>query len=85
MSDTIEPKEQEILLQAQKCFMRNGIKAMTMDDVARYMRMSKKTLYQFFKDKNDLVEKMTSNLCKVHEQVIHGICARGLNAIDEHF
>ena len=85
MSELTEPKEQEILLQAQKCFMRNGIKAMTMDDVARYMRMSKKTLYQFFTDKNDLVEKMTSHLCAGHEQVINGICAQGLNAIDEHF
>ncbi|MBL8001909.1 MAG: TetR/AcrR family transcriptional regulator [Flavobacteriales bacterium] len=85
MSDATVPKEEEILQQAQKCFMRNGIKAMTMDDVARFMRVSKKTLYQFFSDKNDLVERMVGHFCTAHEQAIEDIRKRNLNAIDEHF
>ncbi|MBX7204025.1 MAG: TetR/AcrR family transcriptional regulator [Bacteroidia bacterium] len=51
--------------------MRYGIKSITMDDVARELAISKKTLYQYFSDKNDLVKKVlthhleiASNACK---------------------
>lgn len=37
--------------------MRYGIKSITMDDVAKELSMSKKTLYQYVADKNDLVRK----------------------------
>lgn len=38
-------------------FMRLGIKSLTMDDVARELGISKKTLYQFVENKDDLVKK----------------------------
>ncbi|MFV0345112.1 MAG: TetR/AcrR family transcriptional regulator [Bacteroidales bacterium] len=36
-------------------FLKYGIKSMSMDDIARLLGMSKKTLYQHFKDKNEIV------------------------------
>src|ERR1700742_832289 len=36
-------------------FLQAGIKSVTMDDIAKHLGMSKKTIYQFFKDKNELV------------------------------
>ncbi len=36
-------------------FMRFGLRAVTMNDVAKELGISKKTLYQHFKDKEDLV------------------------------
>jgi AcrR family transcriptional regulator len=41
----------------EKLFMRYGIKSITMDDVAKELSMSKKTLYQYVKDKEDLVKQ----------------------------
>jgi hypothetical protein len=41
----------------EKLFMRYGIKSMTMDDVAKELSISKKTLYQYVEDKDDLVKK----------------------------
>jgi AcrR family transcriptional regulator len=41
----------------EKLFMRYGIKSITMDDVAKELSMSKKTLYQYVADKEDLVKK----------------------------
>ena len=35
--------------------MRFGFKRVTMDDIARELAVSKKTIYQFFKDKRELV------------------------------
>lgn len=76
-------KKKEILEQAQRLFMRLGIKSMTMDDVAMHLRISKKTLYEHFSDKNDLVEQVVAAVCKHHRSNIDAICAKGLNAIDE--
>lgn len=36
-------------------FMKYGIKSLSMDDIARELGISKKTLYQHFKDKKDVV------------------------------
>lgn len=47
----------KILTEAELLFMRYGFKSITMDDVARELGVSKKTLYQFFSDKNDLVNQ----------------------------
>lgn len=48
--------KEEILEAAYKLFFRFGLKSVTMDDIAKEMSVSKKTLYQYFKDKNDVIE-----------------------------
>ncbi|MDQ3191380.1 MAG: TetR/AcrR family transcriptional regulator [Bacteroidota bacterium] len=65
--------------------MRNGIKSMTMDDIARSMGMSKKTLYKSFKDKGDLVYQVLENHLEEDKTALDKICSSGLNAIDEMF
>ncbi|HLP33433.1 MAG TPA: TetR/AcrR family transcriptional regulator [Bacteroidia bacterium] len=57
MSET-NPVEEKIISTAKGMFMRYGIKSITMDDVARELAISKKTLYQYCTDKNDLVQKV---------------------------
>lgn len=47
----------KILADAIQLFMRYGVKSVTMDDVAKELGISKKTLYQYFQDKDDLVQK----------------------------
>ena len=46
-----------ILEIATEQFSRYGIRAVTMEDIARQGRMSKKTIYQEFADKKDLVKE----------------------------
>ncbi len=79
----METRRKEILEQAKQLFLRLGIKSLTMDDVAGQLRISKKTLYGHFADKNDLVESTVAMVCTMHRDAINAICARGLNAIDE--
>lgn len=81
----MEERLQEILPKVTETFMRFGIKSVTMDDIARNLRISKKTLYQFVSDKNDLVSKCirhehSEDKCRIKE-----ILDRNLNAIDEIF
>jgi TetR/AcrR family transcriptional regulator, cholesterol catabolism regulator len=47
-----------ILEKVKVLYFRYGIKSVTMDDVARELGISKKTLYQYVVDKNDLVAKV---------------------------
>ncbi len=48
----------DIIKSTAKLFLKYGIRSVTMDDVARELSISKKTLYQYVSDKNDLVEKI---------------------------
>jgi len=45
-----------IIQQARDLFLRLGIRSVSMDDIAGQMGMSKKTLYQHFADKDELVD-----------------------------
>ena len=73
--DKMSEIKDKILTEAELLFMRYGFKSITMDDVARELGVSKKTLYQFFSDKNDLVnqcvehylETMNTMCCSVVE------------------
>lgn len=76
-------KKREIIVQATAIYMKYGIKSVTMDEMARQLGISKKTLYTFVADKNELVENC---VLLAHEGEI---CQIGVinennkNAIDE--
>lgn len=45
----------EIILATQELISRNGIRAVRVDEIAQRLGISKRTLYEMFADKNDLV------------------------------
>jgi hypothetical protein len=47
--------ENRILFKSRELMHRQGIKHVTMDDIASELGISKKTIYQFYKDKDSLV------------------------------
>ena len=59
----MEPKDR-ILLKAEELFMQFGIRSVSMDDIANNLGMSKKTLYQYFADKDELVEAVVDGHIK---------------------
>jgi AcrR family transcriptional regulator len=81
----MEEREQHIIEQAGKVFMRLGVRSVNMDDIAQHLRISKKTLYQYVKDKNELVLRTVKCICDQHRSSICGIRDKNLNAIDENF
>lgn len=67
----------------QELLLKYGIRSLSMDDIARELGMSKKTLYQHFKDKKDLVMQVVMHgveeqSCKFKEIITQN----KLNAID---
>jgi TetR/AcrR family transcriptional regulator, cholesterol catabolism regulator len=80
----LEVKEY-IVEEADKLFCQYGFKSVTMDDIAKHLGMSKKTIYQHFSDKDELVnilinEKLNSQECTMD------FCAKNAeNAVQEIF
>lgn len=73
---------QDIIDKVEQVFMRYGIKSVTMDDLARELGHSKKTLYQYFDNKDDLVAHVMKYHVEHTQQIIQGILDRAENAID---
>jgi AcrR family transcriptional regulator len=48
-------QRERIIEQAAKMFAEQGIKSIRMDDIARALAISKRTLYEMFKDKEELL------------------------------
>ena len=53
----MEPQD-KILKTSLELFYKFGIKRVTMDDIAKELGMSKKTIYHHFKEKDDLVNTL---------------------------
>ncbi|HRD52295.1 MAG TPA: TetR/AcrR family transcriptional regulator [Flavobacteriales bacterium] len=83
----LEPTDdrlKRILDETARIFWSLGIKSVTMDDVASRLAMSKKTLYQYVSDKNDLVDRVLKHLSSCYKCDVDLVRARkNQNAIDE--
>ena len=77
--------KERILKGAEELFFRFGIRGATMDDIAKHMGMSKKTIYQFYKDKDDVVHQFMHQMLKENEQIFSAIHNQTKNIIDEVF
>jgi AcrR family transcriptional regulator len=63
--------------------MKYGVKSVTMDEMSRQLGISKKTLYQFVKDKNDLVEQCMLLRNEDEKQKIEVIVSKTDDAIKQ--
>ena len=62
----MEPKDR-IVLGAGELFFKYGIKSVTMDDIAKHLGISKKTIYQFFDDKDQIVLSLMDNTLVINQ------------------
>ena len=75
--------EERILSKARELFFSFGIRSVTMDDIAKQMGVSKKTIYQFYTDKNSLVAKVISDLVDCHNTQVEEFFENSENAVQE--
>jgi AcrR family transcriptional regulator len=74
---------ERIVSGSEELFLKAGIKSVTMDDIARHLGMSKKTIYQFFKDKSELVTALVKKKLKDDEEQINEIVSTATNVMEE--
>jgi len=75
--------KKKIIRGAETLFTKYGVRSISMDDIARHLSVSKKTLYQHFEDKEDIVTMAVQS----HIERIMGefdlIQSSAIDAIDE--
>lgn len=79
----MEDTKENILIQAEKMFNRSGIKEVSMDSVASELSVSKKTLYQYFESKSDLINQVLKRRAIRVREYILKIQNENQNAIEE--
>jgi TetR/AcrR family transcriptional regulator, cholesterol catabolism regulator len=75
--------QERIELAAHELFYRFGIKSVTMDDIAKHLSMSKKTIYTFYEDKDQIVNELFKKDLNDRECRFEQIAKDSKNAIDE--
>lgn len=80
----MEPKER-ILEKAHELFNRFGIRSVSMDDIATQVGMSKKTVYQYYTDKEELVSAVIEAKLANNRECCLADQQRAENAVHEIF
>ena len=75
----------KILLKARDLMLQSGLRQVTMDDLANQLGISKKTIYLYYKDKDDLVKAVVNLELKNHELSCEACKTKAENAIHEMF
>lgn len=75
-------QEIRVLTQARDMFMRYGIRSITMDDIARELGISKKTLYQHVDNKADLIDRIVDMHIHNEKACLSTITRDSQDAID---
>jgi TetR/AcrR family transcriptional regulator, cholesterol catabolism regulator len=77
--------KQRIQKAAHDLVMQYSIRSVSMDDIAANLGMSKKTIYQYFKDKDELVEAVVDEVILANQYACKADIDRSENAVHEIF
>ncbi len=73
----------QILEKSEALFLRYGLRSVTMEDIARQLGISKKTLYQFVENKMDLVSQIMLAHIENEKALIEEVRINSNDAIEE--
>lgn len=73
---------ERVILKSIELFTLYGIRQVTMDQIAEEVGMSKRTIYELFKDKDSLVWECMESMHRHHTQEIRDIIANSSNVIE---
>lgn len=77
--------KETILNTSLRLFTQHGFKSITMDDIAKELGISKKTIYQHFVSKNDLVKATVDYVFDTATTQMKNIIGKCESPIHEHF
>ena len=80
----MENKEQ-IAQAAEDLFMAYGVRSVTMDDISRKISISKKTIYQYYRDKDEIVCLVAKRVLSKEKEKMLAIKEAAEDAIHEIF
>lgn len=74
---------ENLLEHARQMFVKQGIKSLTMDEIAKSLGMSKKTIYVLVRDKSQLVLEVIERYVNNEKKTNEAIKAKAKNPIEE--
>jgi len=74
--------KEKIISESIGLFMQYGMKSVTMDDIARHMGISKKTIYLHFKDKEEIILCATERYLESELKVMESLQYISENAVE---
>lgn len=77
--------KERIQKKADELFNKYGIRSVTMDEIASQLGMSKKTIYQYFSDKDELVDAVIAEVIEYSRLICEKDRVDAPNAIAEVF
>jgi TetR/AcrR family transcriptional regulator, cholesterol catabolism regulator len=75
--------KEKIIKESTQLFFRFGVRSVSMDDIAKEIGISKKTLYVHFKDKDELIKECMLVHDVEEKQILKSFQRDAINAIDE--
>ena len=79
----MEEELQQIIVKATKLYGKYGVKSITMDDLAKELGISKKTIYKYVNNKDELIEKAIEFHEEENDKLLSKIFSSKLNAIQQ--
>lgn len=75
--------KENLINSSKELFLKYGVKSVSMDDIAKFLGISKKTIYNFVSNKSNLVLEVLKIIVKEEKETIEEINKQSVNAIDE--
>jgi TetR/AcrR family transcriptional regulator, cholesterol catabolism regulator len=72
-----------LLGKSREMFMKHGVKSLTMDEIAKEMGMSKKTIYQFVENKAELINLTMKDFLEEERRLMEVILKKSGNSVEE--
>ena len=83
MSAVGSASKENLIHSARELYMKYGVKSISMDDIAKKIGISKKTIYNLIPNKNGLVNAVVKAVIAEEEREIKKILKASTNALEE--
>jgi len=77
--------KEQIIRKSTEMFLELGFKSVTMDHLSNEIGISKRTLYEYFSNKENLIHQVSHKLYEEISEGIEAIYSSKKNAIEKHF
>jgi len=64
-------------------FFRKGIRNVSLDEIASSLKISKKTIYEYFENKDEIVLELVKSHLKQHKEIIEDLIRKSENIVEE--
>lgn len=81
--NNLKTEKEKIVISSRELFLKKGFSHTSMDEIARNLKISKKTIYKFFPSKKILLQETVVNFMETNNQLVQTIVSSNDNAVEK--